>query len=77
MLASSLMGLNVLSKLKNWFTDVYGTHPAPLQYMRLGPEGRDANPLMVSFYFLHLLTSNLILIPHSCNFLHGIAYILL
>ena len=43
----------MFSELKNWFRRA---PPGPLKYMRLGPEGRDGNPLMVEFFFSPCLT---------------------
>ncbi|KAF8149917.1 glycoside hydrolase family 13 protein [Crassisporium funariophilum] len=40
----------MFARLKTWITDAVQTPPSPLQYMRLGPEGRDANPLMLQFF---------------------------
>ena len=37
----------MFSELKNWFRR---SPPGPLKYMRLGPEGRDTNPLMVESF---------------------------
>jgi hypothetical protein len=41
----------MFTELRNWFRDVRRTPPGPLQYMRLGTEGRDVNPLMVRVFF--------------------------
>ncbi|KAF8968147.1 glycoside hydrolase family 13 protein [Flammula alnicola] len=40
----------MFAKLRLWILDIFQAPPSPLLYMRLGPEGRDANPLMVQFF---------------------------
>lgn len=63
----------MFSELKNWFRRA--APPGPLKYMRLGPEGRDSNPLMVWSLFFSPLFSSLALPLHSFNSLLGIVYI--
>ncbi|KAF8183952.1 glycoside hydrolase family 13 protein [Pholiota molesta] len=40
----------MFTKLKLWISGLFTSHPSPLLYMRLGPEGNDANPLMFQFF---------------------------
>ncbi|KJA26308.1 glycoside hydrolase family 13 protein [Hypholoma sublateritium FD-334 SS-4] len=49
----------MFSKLASWFSHAFESPPSPLLYMRLGPEGRDDNPLMIQFFTWDCLHNSL------------------
>ncbi|CAA7267009.1 unnamed protein product [Cyclocybe aegerita] len=48
----------MFAKLKSWFT-TFKPPPSPLLYMRVGPVGKDDNPLMLQFFTWDTLHDNM------------------